>query len=92
MVAAVADSASFVSASWLRQWLQWDLEGSGEGARWDSVSASGGLWVVRLMLPPFRFRKAAGESLLRPHSHVNCLPRSVQGMAATLSLLSAALL
>lgn len=40
--AAAADSASFVSASWLRQWLQRDLEGSEEGARWDSVSASGG--------------------------------------------------
>lgn len=39
---AAADSASFVSASWLRQWLQRDLEGSEEGARWDSVSASGG--------------------------------------------------
>lgn len=40
--AAAAESASFVSASWLRQWLQRDLESSEEGARWNSVSASGG--------------------------------------------------
>lgn len=39
--AAAADSVSFVSASWLRQWLQRDLEGSEEGAHWDSISASG---------------------------------------------------
>lgn len=58
--AAAADSASFVWASWLRQWLQRDLEGSEEGARWDSVSASGE-WKERLRLPPFHFRKAPGS-------------------------------
>lgn len=57
---AAADSPSFLSALWLWQWLQRDLEGSEEGARGDSISASGEC-MERLMLPPFNFRKAPGR-------------------------------
>lgn len=90
VAAAAADSASFVSASWLRQWLQRDLEGSEEGARWDSISASG-RWMERLRLPPFHFRKAP-RRFCAAHSLIKRLPRSLPSIEAVSSLLFVAFL
>lgn len=89
---AGADSASFVSASWLRQWLQRDLEGSEEGARGDSVSASGGSVGSNAQAPTIPLPEGCGEHLWRPHSGVNCLSPSLPGMAATSHLPFAAFL
>lgn len=68
MAAAAADSASFVSASWLRQWLQRDLEGSEEGARWDSISASGGV-AGEAEAPAISLPEGSGEILCGSLSH-----------------------
>lgn len=89
--AAAADSASFVSASWLRQWLQRDLEGSEEGARWDSVSASGGAVDTEAEAPAISLPEGCGESLCGS-SRISRLPQSLPGWAAISNLSFAALL